>query len=206
MSSINTLESSSAAFYDAWKLNATWTLFLDRDGVINRRLIDEYVRFVDEFEFIPGVLQGLAKINFFFKYFIIVTNQQGIGKKLMSVDDLQHIHKYMMEEIEKNGGRIDEIYFSPHLKEEKNSTRKPGINMALEAKNDFPELHFDRSIMVGDSESDMIFGRKVGMKNVFIGSPEESGIEDNLYDLSFFTLADFSQDLEEYFNRKKTKL
>lgn len=193
----------TAAFYNAWKLNTTWSLFLDRDGVINRRLIDEYVRFVDEFEFIPGVLQGLAKINLFFKYFIVVTNQQGIGKRLMSVADLRNIHEHMVNEIEKAGGRIDEIYFSPHLKGDKNSTRKPEIAMALDAKLDFPDIHFDRSIMVGDSESDMIFGRKLGMKNIFIGSPEESGIDDGLYDLAFYTLADFSHDLEEYFNRKK---
>ena len=69
-----------------------WTLFLDRDGVINRRLPGAYVQHWDQFEFLPGVLPALSILANYFAHLIIVTNQQGIGKGLMTESDLQKIH------------------------------------------------------------------------------------------------------------------
>ena len=139
------------------------TLFLDRDGVINRHRPDDYVKTWEEFEFMPCILEALATWNKQFKHIVIVTNQRGVGKGLMSEETLLAIHRRMVEEIERHGGRIDKIYYCTDLNND-SPNRKPNIGMALPAKADFPDIDFSKSVMVGDSESDMEFGRRVGMK------------------------------------------
>jgi histidinol-phosphate phosphatase family protein len=146
-----------------------WSLFLDRDGVINKRIINDYVRSPNEFIFLPGVLDAMRIISKIFKFVFVVTNQQGIGKGIMSEKDLKKVHDFMQDTIGKNGGRIDRIYFSPHLERENHQSRKPNPGMALQAQKDYPEVDFSKSIMVGDMEKDMEFGRKLGMLTVFIG-------------------------------------
>ena len=145
-----------------------WTLFLDRDGVINKRLVDDYVKSVDEFEFLPGVLDAIAVFAKIFRHIFIVTNQQAIGKGLMSDADLVEIHSNMISQIVSNGGRIDKVYYCPDLAASNSPNRKPMIGMALQAKNDFPDVNFAKSIMIGDSKSDMVFGKNAGMTTVFI--------------------------------------
>ena len=169
------------------------TLFLDRDGVINRRIIGGYVTNIDEFEFLPGVLNALTVLSKKFSHIFIVTNQQGVGKGLFSIHELYEIHQHMLDEIKKNGGKIANIYVSPHLEKENNINRKPNPGMALQAKQDFPEINFNTSIMVGDSLSDMQFGKKVGMKTVFLTNGESPTQEIiDIADLIFVDLLDFS--------------
>ena len=173
-------------------INKNWSIFLYRDGVINKRLENDYVKILDEFEFIEGVPNAIKILSLLFGKIIVVTNQQGIGKGLYSENDLNMIHHYMADEIEKHEGRIDKIYFSPHLAADNHHWRKPGIGMALQAKNDFPEIDLTRSIMVGDSMSDMQFGRSAGMKTIFI-SPES--ITDPNIDHCFTSLEEFAASL-----------
>lgn len=120
--------------------------------------------------FIEGVRESLAVFNGIFKNIFIVTNQQGIGKGIMSVSELEAIHQKMMEEIELSGGRIDKIYFCSDLATSGSMYRKPNIGMALMAKKEFPRLSLKQSFMAGDSLSDMKFGKRAGMKTVFIHS------------------------------------
>lgn len=143
------------------------TLFLDRDGVINRLLPNDYVKIWEEFEFLPGVLVALELLNRRFKNIFIVTNQRGVGKGLMSEEKLLFIHRQMIAEIEKYGGHINKVYYCTDINNN-SPNRKPNIGMALQAKTDFPEIDFFRSVMVGDSVSDMEFGFNVGMKTVTI--------------------------------------
>ena len=110
----------------------------------------------------------------------------------MKRSDVQAIHNHIIRSIHDLGGRIDTIYFAPQLKEENSPMRKPGIGMALQAKKDFPEIDFEKSIMVGDSMSDMEFGKKAGMKTVFITHGKEIE-KNNLIDGASSDLADFSQ-------------
>lgn len=152
-----------------WPIDKTWTLFLDRDGVINKRFVDDYVKTVAEFEFLPGVLEAIARLSRQFGRIIVVTNQQGIGKGLYSTHDLNQIHAYMLAEVKKAGGHIDAVYYAPQLKHENSPMRKPGIGMALQAKKYFPEIEFSRSIMIGDSDSDIDFARNAEMHAVFVG-------------------------------------
>ncbi len=149
-------------------IDKNWTLFLDRDGVINKKIDNDYVKKWSEFEFIEGVLDALKFLSTIFGNIILVTNQQGIGKKLYSKEDLEIIHKNMLYEIAYHGGKIDKVYYSPYLKSENHPTRKPAIGMALKAKEDISTINFEKSIMVGDSMSDMEFGRNLGMKTIYI--------------------------------------
>ncbi len=155
-----------------WKIDKSWTLFLDRDGVINVRFPGDYVKRVDEFEFLPDVKKAIAKFSSLFGRIVVVTNQQGIARGIYTHDDLKAIHDFMKSEVEKAGGKIDAVYYAPQRDFENSPMRKPGIGMALQAKKDFPEIDFSKSIMVGDSESDVKFGRAAGMKVVFLSNEE----------------------------------
>jgi D-glycero-D-manno-heptose 1,7-bisphosphate phosphatase len=169
-------------------INKNWTLFLDRDGVINKKIDNDYVKQWIEFEFIEGVLDALKFLNTVFGSIIVVTNQQGIGKKLYRIEDLELIHKNMLYEIAYHGGKIDKVYFSPYLKSENHPYRKPGIGMALKAKEDISTINFKQSIMIGDSMSDMEFGRNAGMKTIYIS---EEISENDKIDFNFKSLNEF---------------
>ena len=175
---------------EKWGINQDWTLFLDRDGVINVRLVDDYVKTPSEFEFIQGVQEAIAQLSKIFKTIVVVTNQQGIGKGLMQVADLELIHQKMKDEIFANGGRIDGIYYCPFLASENSILRKPNIGMALLAQKDFEHIQFNKSIMVGDSKSDMQFGRNAGMKNVYVNT-DGTVIDNELFDEMVINLPDF---------------
>lgn len=179
------------------KIDKTWTLFLDRDGVINRKIDGSYVLKWDDFRFVRGVKPALKKISGLFGRIIVVTNQQCIGKGLLTEDELTEIHKQMLDVVEKSGGNIDHVYYSPETEENKffqggdHSTRKPGTGMAWMAKSDFPEIDFKKSIMVGDSYSDMVFGKKLGMINVLISNIIE--LQPELRDLVHFQFSNLEK-------------
>ena len=173
-----------------------WTLFLDRDGVINRRIPDDYVRYPDQFEFNPGVLDALAIFNKLFSRILIVTNQQGIGRGMMTSVELVRVHEKMLNEITRKGGRVDKIYFSPDLKNTRSFTRKPAVGMGLKARRDFPEIRFRKCIMAGDTPSDMLFGKRLGMVTVLItADPLEIRGSGELYDHLFPDLISFANQI-----------
>ncbi|MBC8315972.1 MAG: HAD-IIIA family hydrolase [Bacteroidales bacterium] len=157
------------------QIDKEWSLFLDRDGVLNERIVDGYVTRWEEFNFLPDVLEAMKVFDELFGRIVVVSNQQGIGKEIMTEGDVVKVHEKLEEQVKKNGGRIDSIYFSPHLAKEGNIMRKPNVGMALKARRDFPEIRFRLSVMAGDKLSDMVFGRRLGMKTVFIS--------DNIRDL-----------------------
>jgi histidinol-phosphate phosphatase family protein len=166
-------------------IDSSWTLFLDRDGVINKKLENDYVKHWLEFEFIEGTLDALKYISTVFGKIVVVTNQQGIGKGLYRTEDLELIHNNMIYEIKYHGGRIDNVYFSPYLNADNHPSRKPGIGMALKAQEDYPEIVFAKSFIIGDSMSDMQFGKNAGMKTIFISDKIS---EDPIIDFNFKSL------------------
>ena len=166
------------------KIDTSWTLFLDRDGVINKKLDGDYVKTIDEFEFLPYVLEAIKLFSSRFHRVVIVTNQQGISKRLMTEDDLHKVHQHLLQEVQNFGGKIDAIYHAPQLAEENSIMRKPNIGMALQAKEEFKSIDFKKSIMVGDSISDMEFAKNANMFAVFIGQSERYFCTDSLFSLS----------------------
>lgn len=149
------------------EVNKEWTLFLDRDGVINEEKDGSYIFHEGEFVFYPGVPEAIGKFTGFFKHVIIITNQRGIGKGLMDETALNKIHELLSTEVQKSSGHIPAIYFATSV----NNTdffRKPNPGMALQAMEDFPDINLSKSIMVGNNLSDMKFGRNAGMHNVYL--------------------------------------
>ena len=177
-------------------IDKSWTLFLDRDGVINEDKVGSYIFNKDEFVFIPGSDKAFGTFAKVFGTIVIVTNQRGVGKGLMTVDDLNEIHAKMLKGIEANNGRIDGIYFAPDKNDDSNN-RKPKTGMALQAKADFPQIDFSKSIMVGNKLSDMEFGKNIGAKTVFIPSTNpETPFPHIMIDERIDSLYVFSQQLQ----------
>lgn len=143
-------------------------LFLDRDGVINVERPGDYVKNTSEFVFEKDSLKAIALLSQVFDYIFVVTNQRGVGRNVMSLSDLEHVHNYMIHEIEKAGGYITHIYFCTDL-DSAAINRKPNIGMAFQIQRDYPEVDFARSIMVGNSKSDIEFGNKLEMLTVLVG-------------------------------------
>lgn len=178
------------------EINKEWTLFLDRDGVINQRIPNDYVKTIDQFKFIDGTLEAIAVLSKAFGKIIIVSNQQGIGKGLMTIDEVNIVHDYMISEVNKAGGKVDHIFVSPHLHSEKHFTRKPSVGMGILARKMYRDISFRKSIMVGDSISDLIFGKRLGMITIFIGNPSTLRTKPGLADYSYVDLLSFANKIK----------
>jgi D-glycero-D-manno-heptose 1,7-bisphosphate phosphatase len=181
---------------DLKKIDKSWTLFLDRDGVINHESRDEYVLNWKTFVFYDQAPENIRYFNSLFNRIIVVTNQRGISKGLMTVGDLEDIHSNMMRALSEKQARIDRIYYC--LGADMNSPcRKPNPGMAHQAKEDFPDLDFNKSIMIGNNLSDMIFARNAGMHAVFLRTTSpDLPLPHPAIDGDFNDLNDFAQALK----------
>ncbi|MEI8111027.1 MAG: HAD-IIIA family hydrolase [Chitinophagia bacterium] len=171
----------------------TFTLFLDRDGVINHDKDNDYIRNVGEFRFYDDTLAALKHLAVIFPRIVIVTNQKGVGRGLMTANDLEEIHQLLLREVQLAGGRIDKIYFCSDI-DNNSPNRKPNPGMAFQAKLDFPAIDFTKSIIVGNRLSDMEFGRNAGMYTSFVATthPEIPFPHPDI-DFRFNSLYEFSQ-------------
>ena len=161
------------------KITTDWTLFLDRDGVINHEDLDTYINRWEDFKFYEGVLNAFKIFSKKFKRIIIVTNQRGVGKGITDEKELHRIHENMQQEITEHKGRVDAVYYCSD--DDNNSPRrKPNAGMGLDAMNDFPDIDRSQAIMVGNSINDMHFGRNLGIYTVFL--PTTRLAETNLND------------------------
>ena len=175
-------------------------LFLDRDGVINQRIVGAYVRNMQEFRFLDGVLDALAILARKFDYCFVVTNQQGVAKGLMHETDLIQLHAQMLQTIHQHGGSIDKAYYCTLHERDNPPCRKPNTGMGLQAKTDFPSVHFEHSVMVGDSISDIEFGLNLGMQTVLIETKKDIDVAalerlNSKIDHRFASLLEYAQTL-----------
>ena len=136
------------------------TLLLDRDGTINVHIIGDYVRTVEQFRFLPGVLEEFPRWAAHFHRIIVVTNQRGVGKGLMTDDDLASIHRYMLQAVRDAGGRIDAILTCTAISDD-DPRRKPNIGMYQEARMLFPDM--GKAVMMGDGDCDREFALRAGI-------------------------------------------
>jgi len=152
------------------QLLRTKAIFLDRDGVIceNR---DDYVKFWEEFVWIPGAKEALSRLKNHGYIAIVITNQSAIGRGIVSRKTVDEIHQRMGEEITQAGGKIEKIYCCPHKPEDGCSCRKPESGLLLKAAGDL-ELDLRRSYLIGDKMTDIEMGHKVGSRTIMVKTGE----------------------------------
>ena len=180
--------------FNAKAIDKSWTLFLDRDGVINHDKVGSYIFEPAEFKFYDGVPKAMKFLSEKFGRVIIATNQRGVGRGLMSVMDLDNIHAKMRSGIELAGGRVDAIFYATSINND-DFERKPNPGMAIKAKTLYPGIDYNRSVMVGNNISDMQFGRNAGMFTVFLETTQEMQHPHMDIDVTFKSLADFAKAL-----------
>ncbi len=143
-------------------------MFLDRDGVINQKMPEgEYVSSWSGFHLLPGVPRAIARLNHAGLRVIVVTNQRGVALGRYSAADVEEIHSQFARMLEADGAHIDAFFFCPHDKNQCDC-RKPLTGLFDQAVARFPGIEARTSIMIGDSVSDIEFGRRLGMRTVFI--------------------------------------
>jgi histidinol-phosphate phosphatase family protein len=163
------------------------TLFLDRDGVINTEIPNDYVKTWDQFIFEPNIFEALLILKERFDRILVVTNQRGVGAGLMTQEALDIIHDRMIAEFKARNIIIDKIYAATD-EDRSSPSRKPSPYMGLCAQEDFPEIDFHNSLMVGNSPSDMDFGKALDMRTLFIDDKKKFS------DVSQVKNADFEAD------------
>lgn len=181
---------------DLNNITKEWTLFLDRDGVINEDKVGSYIFTPEEFIFTKGMPEGFKKLSDTFKYIILVTNQRGVGRELMTESALKDIHDKMTTGIEQAGGCMDAIYYCTAVSNTA-PNRKPNPGMIAKACARFHDIDLTKAIMVGNNPSDMQLGRNAGIYTVFVKTTHpEIQLPHPDIDLLFDSLADFAKALK----------
>lgn len=180
------------------RVGREWCLFIDRDGVINRQIVGDYVRRWREFEWLPQSPLALKKLSEWAPHMVVVTNQQGIGKGLMSADDVAEIHHLVRAELAADGVLIEAFQVCPHLESAGCACRKPRPGLVLDWLRRHPNSEPSLSIMVGDSQSDLELANNVAAasgkcSNIQIGRRTNW---DAVPDASFDSLWDFAVAVE----------
>jgi D-glycero-D-manno-heptose 1,7-bisphosphate phosphatase len=151
--------------------------FLDRDGVLNRKAPEgSYITTAADFELLPGALGGLKRLAALGFRLIVVTNQRGVARGLIQPADLEAIHVKLSAELKAAGVALAAIYVCPHEKGVCNC-RKPAPGLILQALKDHPEIDAGRSVLFGDSASDLEAARRAGVAAVRVpvnGSLDEA--------------------------------
>ncbi len=145
------------------------TVFVDRDGVINRRMPDgRYVTRWDQFEWMPGAAEGLARLSAMGRRIVVVTNQRGVARGVLSRGDLDDIHARMVAALIEAHVSIAGVYVCPH-DEGACDCRKPQAGLLLQAQADCPEIDFSRAAIIGDALADIEAGARVGTHTILVG-------------------------------------
>lgn len=141
-------------------------ILLDRDGVINYER-EDYVKDTSEFRFIEGVFRALSELKRSRLPVVIITNQSGIGRGVLTEANLLKIHSYMVSEVKRHDGDIQGIFYCPHRPEDKCACRKPGT-LLFEQARDALGFSLAESWFIGDKQSDDEAGKACHCKTVIV--------------------------------------
>ncbi|MCL2039729.1 MAG: HAD-IIIA family hydrolase [Bacteroidetes bacterium] len=155
--------------------------FFDRDGIVNVKLENDYVKSIDEFVFTEGFFDFFKLIKEKNYIAILVTNQQCIAKNIINTDTLAAIHTYMQEELLKHSGyNFDDVYYCPDLDGTNSINRKPAIGMFTDAIKKH-SIDARSSWTIGDSNTDIEAGSKAGTKTIYVNKIKNvKGMQPNL--------------------------
>ena len=149
-------------------------IFLDRDGVLNKLSAPhDYVKTFDEFIWNPYAQELIKEINSLGFLAIVISNQQGIGKGVMSAEFVAQLHKKMNEDLQKTEAHIDAFYICPHLISDVCDCRKPKPTLFFTAAKDF-DISLADSFFIGDSETDAEAAATAGCTMIMIESDKIS--------------------------------
>lgn len=141
-------------------------VFLDRDGVLNRRKL-RLVRRLDELRILPGVGQAVARFTEAGLAVVIVTNQEFVGHGYIRREEHEAIMESIVDACQEEGGKVDGVYACTHPKWEDCHDRKPKPGMLLDAARDL-RLDLGRAFMVGDNAKDMKAGKAAGVRTILV--------------------------------------
>jgi D-glycero-D-manno-heptose 1,7-bisphosphate phosphatase len=151
-------------------------VLLDRDGIINRRVVGGYVTCWEEFVFIPGALEALRLLTEKDYQLIVVSNQARVGKGLMTDADLREITRKFVAAVGAEGGRIRHVYYCTHRAEDDCLCRKPRPGLLLDAQAEY-HFNFKDTFLIGDSESDLRAAQAVGCPAILVSNAPSGGFE-----------------------------
>lgn len=179
--------------------------FVDRDGVINEE--KNYVYRIDDFNFLPGVFDGLKLLRDAGYLLIVITNQSGIARGYYGERDLHDLHAYMRSQLGLQGIILDAVYYCPHHPDGvvsqysvRCTCRKPRPGMILQAEHDLG-IDLANSLMIGDKETDIVAGRMAGVGcNIIV----ESGhlLNANAYNISDFSASNLYAAVQRFLREK----
>jgi len=142
------------------------TIFLDRDGIINRNR-DDYVKNIEEMEILPNVPQAIRLLNSKNYHVVIISNQSAVNRGLLSIKTLNRIHEFLLEKLKEHGASIKAIYYCPHRPDESCTCRKPKAGLIFKAVEEL-DIDLKNSIMIGDRDSDFLAAKNAGIKFVLM--------------------------------------
>lgn len=149
------------------------TIFLDRDGVINKYPGDKlYVTSLRKFKFLPRAKKAIALLSREGYKIFVASNQAGVGKGTYSRRTLNAITAKMLVDIEKAGGRIDEVYYCTHRKEAGCLCRKPKPGLLKQASREF-KFNLKNAYFIGDTSRDIFTARAAGCKSILVLTGKE---------------------------------
>jgi len=141
------------------------TIFLDRDGVVNKEI--NYLHQIEDFEFISGVFEACLYFTNLNYQIIIITNQSGISRGFYSENEYQIVKNWMLDQFRKNNINILDVFHCPHIPDANCNCRKPKPGMLLDAKYKY-NINMQKSWMIGDKEADIIAGNNSGISNTIL--------------------------------------
>ncbi|MBX3043597.1 MAG: HAD family hydrolase [Candidatus Kapabacteria bacterium] len=153
-------------------------VFFDRDGIINKRILGDYVKIISDFELNPEIPEILKFVKDRGFLAIIISNQQGVGKGIMSKKNLDDVHNYMQNLLlQKSGVAFDDIYVCTELASSDSFNRKPNPGMILSAAEKY-NIDLHSSIMIGDTDSDILAARNAGVCSILVAESQENSNPD----------------------------
>jgi D-glycero-D-manno-heptose 1,7-bisphosphate phosphatase len=150
------------------------TIFLDRDGVINKEV--NYLYKIEDFEFIEGIFKACLHYQNLGYKIIIITNQSGISRGYYDESDFEKITKWMLNQFEKNNINILDVFHCPHGPDSICECRKPKPGMLLKAKTKH-NIDMKKSWMIGDKENDIKAANNAGIINTILVKSEHNVYE-----------------------------
>jgi len=143
-------------------------IFLDRDGVINWDPIGDYIKHPDDFKFLPGVAEALHKLTLANYQIVVISNQAGVGDGVFSRENLEAVNKRFLEQVAKVGSKISGIFYCLHGKQAGCECRKPETGLFEQASEKIGSYERGNTYYIGDKASDIVAGKRFGLKTIFV--------------------------------------